>query len=144
MKILAGAHGDEVLCTEPNFVIFRLQTRKLFISLHNFAADKVFCITYSFIKKFKYLGGRTERWGFMHWAQFSHISSSKDPCHFCCHSWISISSYKYFQVVRIEKQIHLFIFWEKLRLHLFCYEIYWPLDKWQNKKDKVLKVNGGF
>ena len=31
-------------------------------------------------------------------------------------TWISISSFKYFRVVRIEKQIRPFVFWEKLRL----------------------------
>ena len=33
-------------------------------------------------------------------------------------TWISISSFNYFRVVSIEKQIHLFVFWEKF---------YWPL-----------------
>ena len=37
------------------------------------------------------------------------------------------SSFKYFRVVRIEKQIRSFVFWEKLRLDNFCFEIYWPL-----------------
>ena len=34
-------------------------------------------------------------------------------------TWISISSFKYFWVIRIEKQIHLFVFWEKLQLDNF-------------------------
>ena len=32
---------------------------------------------------------------------------------------ISISSFKYFRTVRIEKQIRSFVFWEKLRLDNF-------------------------
>ena len=31
-------------------------------------------------------------------------------------TWISISSFKYFRVIRREKQIRSFVFWEKLRL----------------------------
>ena len=34
-------------------------------------------------------------------------------------TWIIIFSYKYFQVIRIEKQIHPFICWEKLWLDNF-------------------------
>ena len=34
-------------------------------------------------------------------------------------TWISISSFKYFWVVRIEKQIRSFVFWEKLQLDNF-------------------------
>ena len=41
-------------------------------------------------------------------------------------TWIVISSFKYFQVIRIEKQIRLFVLWEKLWLNK-CFKIYWPL-----------------
>ena len=34
-------------------------------------------------------------------------------------TWISVSGFNFFQVVRIEKQIHSFVFWEKLRLDSF-------------------------
>ena len=34
-------------------------------------------------------------------------------------TWISISNFKYFWVVRIEKQIRSFVFWEKLQLDNF-------------------------
>ena len=34
-------------------------------------------------------------------------------------TWISISSFKYFRVVKIEKQIRSSVFWEKLRLNNF-------------------------
>ena len=36
----------------------------------------------------------------------------------------TISSFKYFRVVRIEKQICSFVFWEKLQARQFCFEIY--------------------
>ena len=41
----------------------------------------------------------------------------KDEFIFLCwwpETWISISSFKYIRVIKIEKQIHLFVFWEKL------------------------------
>ena len=34
-------------------------------------------------------------------------------------TWNGNSSFKYFQVVKVEKQIHSFVFWEKLRLNKF-------------------------
>ena len=40
-------------------------------------------------------------------------------------TWNRNSSFKYFQVVRIEKQICLFVFWEKLRLDNF---VPWSTD----------------
>ena len=35
--------------------------------------------------------------------------------------------FKYFRVVRIEKQICPFVFWKKLQLDNFFFKIYWPL-----------------
>ena len=37
--------------------------------------------------------------------------------------WILISSFQYFRVISIEKQISSFIFWEKLQIDNFCFEI---------------------
>ena len=49
-------------------------------------------------------------------------------------TWISISSFKYFRVIRIEKQIRPFVFWEKLRLDNFVSRMYWPLEIHENFK----------
>ena len=46
-------------------------------------------------------------------------------------TWNQNSSFMYFQVVRIAKQIHLFLFWEKLRLNNFVSrstDLYWNLQ----------------
>ena len=50
-------------------------------------------------------------------------------------TWISISSFKYFQVIRIKKQICSFIIFGEVTARQFCFEIYWPL---------VRVIPGGF
>ena len=40
MKILAGAHGDEVLCTEPNFLRFGLKNQEIIFKTKNLTLDK--------------------------------------------------------------------------------------------------------
>ena len=47
-------------------------------------------------------------------------------------TWISITSFKYFQVVMIEKQIRLFVFWEKLRLDYSSKLLFWDLLTFRN------------
>ena len=42
-------------------------------------------------------------------------------------TWISISSFKYFRVIRIEKQILPGFFLGEVTARQFCFEIYWPL-----------------
>ena len=49
-------------------------------------------------------------------------------------TWISISSFKYFRVVRIEKQICPFVFWENLQLDNFVSrstDLYLEIEKMQ-------------
>jgi hypothetical protein len=53
-------------------------------------------------------------------------------------TWNPNSSFKYFRVVRIEKQIRSFIFWEKFLARQFCFEIYWPLKCSFCKEDQEL------
>ena len=40
-----------------------------------------------------------------------------------------ISSFKYFRVIRIEKQIRLFVFLGEVMARQFCFDIYWPLNE---------------
>ena len=48
-------------------------------------------------------------------------------------TWISISSFKYFQVVIIENQIPSFLpFLEEVSARQFSFKIYWPLQKTKN------------
>ena len=42
-------------------------------------------------------------------------------------TWYRSSSFKHFRIIRIEKQICLFVFWENFLARQFSFKINWPL-----------------
>ena len=61
-------------------------------------------------------------------------------------TWNPNSSFKYFWVIRIEKQIRSFAFWEKFLARQFCFGNYWPLAPplWRRKTTLTGKSSSKF
>ena len=59
-------------------------------------------------------------------------------------SWNRNSSFKYFQTVRVEKQIRSFVFLGEVTTRQFCFEIYWPkgqlISKYPYEKSVSSKI----